>query len=122
MAPAVKKVPTKVVLDLSIPANDGILDAAAFEKFLHDRIKIEGRTQNLGDNVSITRSSEIITIDAKDRVFPKRYIKYLTKKYLKKNSLRDWVRVSSSDKNTYTLRYFNIAADEEEEEEDEDEE
>ncbi|EGW12653.1 60S ribosomal protein L22-like 1 [Cricetulus griseus] len=41
-----------------------------------------------------------------------RYLKYLTKKYLKKNNLRDWLRVVASDKETYELRYFQISQDE----------
>ena len=47
-----------------------------------------------------------------------RYLKYLTKKYLKKNNVRDWLRVIASDKdrNVYELRYFNIAENEAEEE------
>lgn len=44
-----------------------------------------------------------------------RYLKYLTKKYLKKNNLRDWLRVVASDKMTYELRYFQISQDEESE-------
>jgi large subunit ribosomal protein L22e len=38
----------------------------------------------------------------------KRYLKYLTKKFLKKNSLRDWIRVVASTKDTYQLRFYNI--------------
>ena len=49
-----------------------------------------------------------------------RYLKYLTKKFLKKYSLRDWLRVVASDKTTYELRYFNINNDEEDEDEGED--
>lgn len=47
-----------------------------------------------------------------------RYLKYLTKKYLKKHNVRDWLRViaSNKDKNVYELRYFNIAENAEEEE------
>ncbi|KAF9681552.1 hypothetical protein SADUNF_Sadunf05G0013400 [Salix dunnii] len=47
-----------------------------------------------------------------------RYLKYLTKKYLKKHNVRDWLRVISSnkDRNVYELRYFNIAENEGEEE------
>lgn len=51
--------------------------------------------------------------------FPSRYLKYLTKKYLKKNNLRDWLRVVASDKETYELRYFQISQDDEESEADE---
>ncbi len=50
--------------------------------------------------------------------FSKRYLKFLTKKYLKKNNLRDWLRVVASAKDSYELRYFQINNDEEEEEED----
>lgn len=48
-----------------------------------------------------------------------RYLKYLTKKYLKKNNLRDWLRVVASSKEAFELRYFQINQDEEEEEGDE---
>lgn len=53
------------------------------------------------------------------RRFSGRYLKYLTKKYLKKNNLRDWLRVVASDKETYELRYFQISQDDEESEADE---
>ena len=35
-----------------------------------------------------------------------RYLKYLTKKFLKKQQLRDWLRVVSTAKGEYTLRFF----------------
>ncbi|KAJ8643430.1 hypothetical protein MRB53_005178 [Persea americana] len=46
------------------------------------------------------------------------YLKYLTKKYLKKHNVRDWLRViaSNKDRNVYELRYFNIAENEADEE------
>ena len=40
--------------------------------------------------------------------FSKRYLKYLTKKFLKKNSLRDYLRVVASSKDVYQLRFYNI--------------
>lgn len=49
-------------------------------------------------------------------LFFQRYLKYLTKKYLKKNNLRDWLRVVANTKESYELRYFQINQDEEEEE------
>lgn len=85
---------------------------------MQDRIKVEGRTGNLTDAVTIARSGSIITITASATTpFAKRYIKYLAKKFLKKHSLRDWIRVVASSKSAYELRYFNIAGDEEEDEE-----
>ncbi|CAK9158458.1 unnamed protein product, partial [Ilex paraguariensis] len=46
-------------------------------------------------------------------VFPG-YLKYLTKKYLKNNNVRNRLRLiaSSEDSNVYELHYFNIAKNE----------
>ena len=44
--------------------------------------------------------------------FSKRYLKYLSKKYLKKQDMREYLRLVASNKNTYTMKYLNIANDE----------
>ena len=44
----------------------------------------------------------------------------LTKKYLKKQKLRDYIRTVSS-KDGYLLKYFSVAGDADEEDEEEDE-
>ena len=51
-------------------------------------------------------------------IYSYRYLKYLLKKYLKKNNLRDWLRVVASSRSDYELRYFQINNDEEEDEDD----
>ncbi len=109
------------MIDCSGPVNDSIFDLAAYEKFLHDRIKVGGRTNNLSGSVTIAKGSNTsLNITVSPGVpFPKRYIKYLTKKFLKKNELRDWLRVIATSKTTYQLKYFNIAADEAGEEDEE---
>ena len=38
-----------------------------------------------------------------------------TKKYLKKQQLRDWLRVVSTSKGVYQLRFFNVVNDDAEE-------
>lgn len=45
--------------------------------------------------------------------FSKRYLKYLSKKYLAKEQLRDYLRVVASSKNAYTLRYYKMSGDDE---------
>ncbi|KAE8657657.1 60S ribosomal protein L22-2 [Hibiscus syriacus] len=52
-------------------------------------------------------------------ILPWMYVKYLTKKYLKKHNVRDWLWViaSNKDRSVYELRYFNVADNEGEEEE-----
>ncbi|KAK2198351.1 bifunctional Ribosomal protein L22e superfamily/Ribosomal protein L22e [Babesia duncani] len=88
------------------------------EKFLQDRIKVDGKTGNLGTNVIISREKNKILITT-DIPFSKRYIKvcclaffknfqYLTKKYLKKQQLRDFLRVVANKEHSYELRYFQL--------------
>jgi len=112
-APA-KKQQLKFTLDCTQPVEDGIMDAAGFEKFLHDRIKVHGKAGALGDTVQISRDKAKITVSA-EAPFSKRYLKYLTKKFLKKNTLRDYLRIIAANKTTYELRYFNIHQGDDEE-------
>lgn len=86
------------------------------EKFLHDRIKVNGKAGALGEAVTITRDKTKIHVNAQ-APFSKRYLKYLTKKYLKKQQLRDWLHVIAANKSTYELKYYNIHEEDNEEEE-----
>ena len=106
----------KFSIDCSEPAADEIFDIASFEKFLQDRIKIGGKTGVLGDVVTISRDGSVITVSSRTH-YSKRYFKYLTKKFLKKQMLRDYIRVISKTKQGYFLRYFNFNQGNEEAEE-----
>merc|ERR1719220_39726 len=90
-----------------MPPYDGIMDIANFNQYLKGRIKVNGKTQNLGNNVQLDVIKNKVVVSA-DIPFSKRYLKYLTKKYLKKNNLRDWLRVVAASKESYELRYFQI--------------
>ena len=48
-------------------------------------------------------------------LFAKRYLKFLTRKFLKREKLRDYVRPVSTKKLDYQLRYYDIQLDEDEE-------
>jgi large subunit ribosomal protein L22e len=115
-----KKSTVKFVIDCTQPVDDAILDVASFEKYLHDRIKIGGKTGVLAaNNVVISRDRTKLTVASPgDLNFSKRQLKYLSKRYLKKQQLRDYLRVIAASKNSYELRYPAIAAGEEEDKED----
>ncbi|KAG0479820.1 hypothetical protein HPP92_010678 [Vanilla planifolia] len=115
-----KKKASTFVIDCAKPVEDKIMDIASLEKFLLERIKVAslgGKAGNIGDIVSVSREKNKITVSC-EGPFSKRYLKYLTKKYLKKHNVRDWLRViaSNKDRNVYELRYFNIAENEGEDE------
>merc|ERR1712050_753402 len=84
-----KKVVKTFTIDCSHPVEDGIMVIAKFEEFLKGRVKVEGK---VGKNVSISSTKTKINVNS-DIDFSKRYLKYLSKKYLKANNLRDWLRV-----------------------------
>merc|ERR1711908_36877 len=99
----------KFAIDYTVPLQDGLLlkGGEQFEQFLLEKIKVNGKTGNLGDKVQINREKSKIYVTA-EMPFSRRYLKYLTKKFLKKQGLRDFLHVVASSKNMYDLRYFNI--------------
>ncbi|KAI4108557.1 MAG: hypothetical protein L6R37_000993 [Teloschistes peruensis] len=118
------KVTKKFIINASQPASDKIFDVSAFEKFLHDKIKVDSRVGNLGDQVTISQlggggGGGEGKIEVVAHVpFSGRYLKYLTKKFLKKQQLRDWLRVVSTSQGVYELRFFNVVDDQADEDDD----
>merc|ERR1712226_503419 len=99
---------SKFKIDLTNPIDDGIIDIK----------KVEGKTSNLGNRIIVTSDKKVVTVTA-NIDFSKRYLKYLTKKFLKKSELRDWLRVVATEKDSYTLRYFDINNDENDDDDEE---
>merc|ERR1712121_311507 len=78
-------------IDCTHPVEDGIM-------------KVDNKLNNL-EQITLEAAKNKVTVSS-ERPFSKRYLKYLTKKYLKKNNLRDWLRVVASSHSDYELRYF----------------
>ena len=113
-------------IDCSKPAAEDVIHPQELEAFLHANIKVNSKKGNLGDVVVISTdaSTSVITVTAsssKDGGISKRYLKYLIKKYLKKQELRDYMRPIATSKDTYTLKYFSIASEGAADSDDEDE-
>jgi large subunit ribosomal protein L22e len=102
-------------IDCSKPVEDKVFNTTNFSEFLRSRIKIGGRTGHLGEDVKVSSSDKLVTVRA-DLAFSKRYLKYLTKKYLKKHSLREFLYVVASSKTAYQIKYFNIQQEAQEQE------
>lgn len=109
-------------IDCENPVDDGIMNAGDLETFLREHIKVKGKVNNLRRNVSVERNKHKITVHS-TIPYSKRYLKYLTKKFLKKANLRDFLRVVAPNdaKDTYVLRYFSIYLNDDDSEEEENE-
>ena len=106
-----KKISHRFVLNCKLPIEDNIIVLGDFENFMKTHIKVANKKGNLGSQVTVAKDGHNLTVSA-NIAFSKRYLKYLTKKYLKKQELKEYLRVVASNKNTYELRYFNIHNDE----------
>jgi large subunit ribosomal protein L22e len=102
-------------IDCSLPVEDNVIIVKDFVDYLTARIKVEGKTGNLGDSVNVSADGTNVSVVA-NIAFSKRYLKYLTKKYLKKQELREYLRVVASKKDAYQLKYFSMDNEENEDE------
>ena len=102
-----KKVSHSFTIDCSKPVEDKVFNTSSFAEFLRGRIKVEGKVGNLGDHVTVASDAAKVTVSS-NIALSKRYLKYLTKKYLKKHSLREFLYVIATGKTGYQIKYFNI--------------
>ena len=106
-----KKPSHRYVINCKDPIEDNVLVLNDFESYLTQHIKIDGKIGNLGQAVTVAKDKDTLVVEAKI-AFSKRYLKYLTKKYLKKQDLREYLRVVATSKNQYELKFFNVNNDE----------
>merc|ERR1711865_804985 len=100
-------------VNCEMQVTDGCIVVKDFANYLSNNIKVEGKKANLGKAVTVDSNSFSVIVKA-TIPFSKRYVKYLTKKYLRKTFAEDrYIRVIALNKNAYQLRYINTGADEE---------
>ena len=71
------------------------------------RSTFDSSSAPLANTVTVSKDKNNVVVEAKID-FSKRYLKYLTKKYLKKQQMREYLRVVATSKNTYELRYLQV--------------
>jgi hypothetical protein len=71
--PKGKKKAQTFTIDCGKPVEDKIMDIASFEKFLHDRIKVDGKAGVLGSAVTIAREKNKISVTS-ESAFSKRCV------------------------------------------------
>lgn len=100
----------KFTVDFSSPVENSLLTLESGVKYLKENIKVNGLKGKLGDSIKINpnsskeqKNSIIVQVDSNMK-FSKRYIRYLVKKYLKKEGISRFLTVHSSAPNAYTVK------------------
>jgi hypothetical protein len=71
------RLPVQFIINASQPASDKIFDVSAFEKFLNEKIKVDGRVGNLGETIKISQQGEGKVEIIAHNELSGRYLKYL---------------------------------------------
>ncbi|KAH3666933.1 hypothetical protein OGAPHI_003383 [Ogataea philodendri] len=107
----------KFTVDCSGPTENGVFDPASYVKYLVEHIKVDGHLGNLGSDITVSQEGASKVVVVSTTKFSGKYLKYLSKRYLKKNQIRDWIRFVSVKKNEYQLQFYSVAVGDDEEEE-----
>jgi large subunit ribosomal protein L22e len=104
----------KFHVDLNQAVSNNLLSVEAAVKYLRQNIKVNGLKNKLGDSVQVEstdkkdKQKNSIVVSADNTMkFSKRYVKYLIKKFLKRENISLYLRVISSGSNGYLVKLFS---------------
>lgn len=103
----------KYYVDLNQAVSNSLLSLEAAIKFLNQSIKVNGLKGKLGDSVKVSQTDKkdkqkntvVVAVDNTMK-FSKRYVKYLIKKFLKRESISSYLRVIASGPSGYNVKLF----------------
>merc|ERR1719318_2322960 len=101
-------------VDCTAPVEDDIIKTEELVEFFKATIKQGGKTGNLGDKIQVNADGTSVKVTNNGGRMAKKYLKYLLKKWLCKQKLRDYIRIIASDKESYKLKYFDVNRDDDE--------
>ena len=101
----------KYRINMSSPVENKLLSLEAAIKYLENNIKVNGLKGKLGESIKVSISEKkssdknniLILVDNKIE-FSKKYIKYLLKKFLKREGIVNYLSINSSSPNSYTVK------------------
>ena len=111
-APEVKqKIYKKYTIDFSGPVDNNLLTLESALKYLQSNMKLNGLKGKLGDSIKISSTEKtdkakntlVISVD-NSLEFSKKYLKYLVKKFLKREGIGKFLTVSSTSLNAYSVK------------------
>lgn len=104
----------KYTVDFNAAVTNNLVSLEAAIKYLTSNIKVNGVKNKLGDSVKVSsadknsRQKNTILVQADNKMkFSKRYIKYLVKKFLKRENIALYLRVISQGSSSYIVKLFH---------------
>ena len=101
----------KYSVDFSNPLENKLLTLESVLKFLQNNMKLNGLKGKLGKTILIntdekrekSKTSIVISVDSSIK-FSKRYIRYLVKKFLKKEGVAKYLTLTATSPNAYMVK------------------
>ena len=101
----------KYTVDFSNPLENKLLTLESVLKYLQGNMKLNGLKGKLGKSILINtddkreknKSNITISVDSSLK-FSKRYIRYLVKKFLKKEGVAKYLTLSATSPSAYTVK------------------
>ena len=101
----------KYLVDFSNPLENKLLTLESVLKYLQSNMKLNGLKGKLGKSILINtddkreknKSNITISVDTSLK-FSKRYIRYLVKKFLKKEGVAKYLTLSATSPSAYTVK------------------
>ena len=108
---AKQKTYKKYTVDFNSPVDNNLLTLESALKYMQSNMKINGLKGKLGNIIKInmtdkkdkTKNTLVFSVDNSIQ-FSKRYIRYLVKKFLKREGITRFLTVSSTSPNAYTVK------------------
>jgi len=103
----------KFHVNLDQAVSNSLLTLEAAKTYLESNIKVNGLRGKLGELVKVSQTDKkdkqkntLVISSDNTMKFSKRYVKYLIKKYLKRENISLYLRVISSGPNGYLVKLF----------------
>ena len=98
-------------VDFNSPCSNNLLTLESAKKYLETNFKVNGLKGKIEGKIKVSMTDKkdkrkntiVISVDTKLQ-FSKRYIKYLVKKYLRREGIARFLTVSSTAPNAYTVK------------------
>jgi large subunit ribosomal protein L22e len=104
----------KYYVDFNSAVTNNLVSLEAAIKYLESNIKVNGIKKKLGESVLVNSANDkekkkntiLVQADTKMK-FSKRYVKYLVKKFLKRENIASYLRVIAQGSSSYIVKLFN---------------